>query len=180
LNSSWTNSKKLLNNLWTTRRAWQTDETNLRCAEISRIYMLNPSIAAFLVSELTVVQSDRRRDMDMARSNRLVILIKNIYILYGVGNASFCCYILSYASSIPFYSTSNEYENGTIMSINCPHRPTSPCDNIDHVSFPSLWAINSHVRKVHVRKVAHPKMVILENQVQSCWETMFSKTVELI
>jgi len=39
------------------------------------------------------------------------------------------------------------------MSRSCPH---IPCDNIDHVSFPSLCAINSQVRKAHVRKVAHP------------------------
>jgi len=50
------------------------------------------------------------------------------------------------------------------MSRSCPLRlhliapiaPTSPCDNIDHVSFPLLCAINSQVRKVHVRKVAQP------------------------
>jgi len=55
----------------------------------------------------------------------------------------------------------------------CPQRvyliaPTSPCDNIDHVSFPSLCVINSQVRKVHVRKVAHPyhpKVVISEEIV---------------
>jgi len=49
------------------------------------------------------------------------------------------------------------------MSRSCPLRvyliapiaPTSPRDNIDHVSFPSLCAINSHVRKVYMRKVAN-------------------------
>jgi len=72
--------------------------------------------------------------MDMARSTRLVMLIKlymgsetllsACYILSGVGNASFCllhtldessypftCYILPDESSIPFYFTSNGYKN---------------------------------------------------------------------
>jgi len=31
---------------------WHTDETNLRCAGIFRICMRNPSIAAFIVSEI--------------------------------------------------------------------------------------------------------------------------------
>jgi len=72
----------------------------------------------------------------MARSTRLVILIKNIYTLWGrkrfllpvtyfstnlvypftlrvtgITNPS-ACYILSDESSIPFYSTSNGYKNG--------------------------------------------------------------------
>jgi len=38
----------------------------------------------------------------MARSTRLVILIKNIYTL---------CYLLSEESSIPFYYTINGYNN---------------------------------------------------------------------
>jgi len=51
------------------------------------------------------VHTDRRTDeqTDMARSTRLVILIKNIYTLW--------VYILSDVSSIPFYSTSNGYKN---------------------------------------------------------------------
>jgi len=73
----------------------------------------------------------------MARSTRPVILIKNIYtlwgrrqtdrrtwldrlglwswsriyILYGVGTLPSTCYILSDESSIPFYSTSNGNKN---------------------------------------------------------------------
>jgi len=43
---------------------WHTDETDLRCAEISRICMPNPSIASFIVSEITAyIRTDggRRR-----------------------------------------------------------------------------------------------------------------------
>jgi len=46
----------------------------------------------------------------MTRSTRLVILIKNIYTLWGRKFPS-ACYILSDESSIPFYSTSNGYKN---------------------------------------------------------------------
>jgi len=52
--------------------------------------------------------------------------------------------------------------------LNAPIASTSPCDNIDHVSFPSLCAINSHVRQVHLRKVAQPyylNVVILEDYI---------------
>jgi len=47
----------------------------------------------------------------MARSTRLVILIKNIYI-YSMGSETLpsACNILSDESSIPFYSTSNGYK----------------------------------------------------------------------
>jgi len=58
---------------------------------------------SFMIKNLSV-HTDGRTDerTDMARSTRLVILIENIYILYGVGNSS----ILSDESSMPFYSTS--------------------------------------------------------------------------
>jgi len=40
----------------------------------------------------------------------LVILIKNIYTLWGRNRPS-ACYILSEESSLPFDSTSNRYKN---------------------------------------------------------------------
>jgi len=46
----------------------------------------------------------------MARSTRLVILIKNIYFMVSETLPSTCC-ILSDESSIPFYPTSNGYNN---------------------------------------------------------------------
>jgi len=58
--------------------AWHTDETNFRFAGISRTCMLNPRIADVIVSEISAfIWTDRQKDM--ARSTRLVILIKNIY-----------------------------------------------------------------------------------------------------
>jgi len=53
----------------------QIAEINLRCARSLRIYMLNPNSLAFVVSEI----SDRQTDL--ARSTRLVILVKNINTL---------------------------------------------------------------------------------------------------
>jgi len=81
--------------------------------------MPNPSIAARKVSETSAfIRTDRQTDM--ARSKRLVILIKNmytlwgqkrsrIYILYGTETFLSACYILSDEPSMPFYSTSNGY-----------------------------------------------------------------------
>jgi len=48
---------------------------NLRCARSSRIYMPNPNFLAIIVSEIS--------QTNMARSTRLVILIKNIYTSWG-------------------------------------------------------------------------------------------------
>jgi len=45
----------------------------------------------------------------MARSTRLVILIKNVYTLRGETLPS-ACYIPSDEPGIPFYSTSNGYD----------------------------------------------------------------------
>jgi len=43
--------------------AWHTDETNLRCAGISRISMPNTSIVAIIVSEITAfIRTDRFED----------------------------------------------------------------------------------------------------------------------
>jgi len=97
--------------------------------------MSNTSIAAlfgsyqlvsFIVSEISAsIYSFRDRSVHPDRRTWLVILIKNIYTLWGrkrfllhvrVGNASFyllwgrkrffCCYILSEESSLLFYSSS--------------------------------------------------------------------------
>jgi len=46
----------------------------------------------------------------MAKSNRLVILIKNIYTMKSETLSS-TCYTLFDKSNIPFYSTSNGYNN---------------------------------------------------------------------
>jgi len=51
----------------------------------------------------------------MARSTRLVILINNIYILYGVGSSS--CDTHSDESNTPFNSTTNGYKNQYIAEI---------------------------------------------------------------
>jgi len=68
--------------------AWHIAETNLRCVRSSGICTPNLNSLAPIVSEISeLIRTDGQTDT--ARSTRLVILIK-IYILYGVGNASFC------------------------------------------------------------------------------------------
>jgi len=60
--------------------AWHSAETNMRCAGISEICMPNTSIVACIVSEISAfIRTDGQTDM--ARSTRLVIVIKNIYTL---------------------------------------------------------------------------------------------------
>jgi len=67
-----------LDGLWALEWAWHPAETSLRCAGISGICMPYPSIVALIVSEISaLIRTDGQ--MDMARSTRLVILIKNIY-----------------------------------------------------------------------------------------------------
>jgi len=70
--------------------------------------MPSPNFLALIVSEISAFirtegLTDRRTDM--ARSTRLVILIKNIYTL---------CYVLSDEHSIPFYSASYGYKKTKI------------------------------------------------------------------
>jgi len=61
---------------------WHIAETNGLCAGSSAICMPNPSIVALIVSEISaVIRTDGQTDM--ARSTRLVILINNIYTLWG-------------------------------------------------------------------------------------------------
>jgi len=68
-----------LGDLWALEWAWHIAETNLRWAGISGICMHNPSIVALIVSDISVfIRTD-----DMARLIRLVILMKNIYTLWG-------------------------------------------------------------------------------------------------
>jgi len=68
--------------LWALEWAWHNAETNLRCAEISGICMPNPNIVACIVSEISAfIRTDEQTDL--ARSTRLVILIKNIFTLWG-------------------------------------------------------------------------------------------------
>jgi len=89
-----------LGGLWALECAWHISETNLRCAGISAICMPNPSIVAFIVSEISALirteeQTDRRIDSTSNPDQE--------YTLNGPTR----CYILSDVSRIPFYSTSN-------------------------------------------------------------------------
>jgi len=71
-----------LGGLWALEWAWHCTETNLRCAGISGICVPNPSIGTLIVSEISAfIRTDGQTDM--ARSTRLVILIKNTYTLWG-------------------------------------------------------------------------------------------------
>jgi len=84
--------------LWALEWALHPDETNLRCAGISRVCMPNSSIpafvaqealeSAFLIRDLSVHPDAEisafirtERQTDMARLTLLLILIKNIYTL---------------------------------------------------------------------------------------------------
>jgi len=69
-----------LGGLWALEWAWHAAETKLGCARSSGIFMPNPKSLALTVSEI-FVRTDGQTDM--ARSTRLVILIKNIYTLWG-------------------------------------------------------------------------------------------------
>jgi len=80
----------VLGGLWALEWAWHSAVTNLRCAGISGICMPNPSIVACLFSEISAfIRTDEQTyvrtvgQTDMARSTRLMILIKNIYSLWG-------------------------------------------------------------------------------------------------
>jgi len=68
--------------LWALEWAWYPAETNVRCAESSRIFIPGPNILALIVFEISAfIRIDRQTDM--ARSTRKVIMIKNIYSLCG-------------------------------------------------------------------------------------------------
>jgi len=96
----------VLGGLWAVEWAWYIAETNLRCVRSSGICMPSLNSLALIVSEIST-----DGQTDMARSTRLLILIKNIYVYFmGSETLSSACYILSDESSIPFYSTSNGYK----------------------------------------------------------------------
>jgi len=68
----------LASKLW----AWHAAEINLRRVRCSGICMPNPSIVALIVSEISAfIRTDGQTDM--AGSTLPVILIKNIYTLWG-------------------------------------------------------------------------------------------------
>jgi len=76
-----------LGGYWALEWAWHSAETNLRCARSSGICTPNLNSLAPIVSEISAfIRTDRRTDgqTDMARSTPLVILIKNIYTLWGL------------------------------------------------------------------------------------------------
>jgi len=75
---------------WALEWAWNIAETNLCCVRSSGICKPNLNTLALIVYEISAFirtdrQTDRRSDgqTDMARSTRLVILIKNIHTLWG-------------------------------------------------------------------------------------------------
>jgi len=73
---------KFVGGLWALGWAWHSTETNLRCVRSSGICTPNLNSLAPIVSEISAfIRPDGQTDM--ARSTRLVILIKNIYTLWG-------------------------------------------------------------------------------------------------
>jgi len=75
-----------LGGLWALEWAWHSTETNLRCVRTSGIRTPSLNSLAPIVSEISAfIRTDRRTDgqTNMARSTQLVILIKNIYTVWG-------------------------------------------------------------------------------------------------
>jgi len=94
-----------LGGLWALEWAWHSAETNLRCAGISGICMPNLSIVACVVSEISAfIRTDGLTD-SASDPDQEYIHFK------GSETLPSACYILSEESSIPFYSTSNGYNN---------------------------------------------------------------------
>jgi len=73
---------KFVGGLWALNWAWHIAETNLRCVRSSGICMSNLNSLALIVFEISAFIRTGRQT-DMARSTRLVILIKNICTLWG-------------------------------------------------------------------------------------------------
>jgi len=69
----------VLGGLWTLEWAWHSAKTNLRCVRSSGICTPNLNSLALIVSEISAFTGET----DMVRSTRIVILIKNIYTLWG-------------------------------------------------------------------------------------------------
>jgi len=115
--------------------------------------MPNPSIVARIVSEISAfIQTTVRTDID--RSTRLVILIKNIYTLWGRKRFR---YILSDKSSIPFYSTSNGYNNHLDHSdSSCAYKaPPSPMST-EYILFYFICQYLSTCQKVATLEFKSP------------------------
>jgi len=85
---------------------WALDEFySLRGLQLKQT---ETKILALILSEISAfIRTDIQTDM--ARSTRLVILVKNVICFMGSISLLSTCYILSDESSIPFYSTSNGY-----------------------------------------------------------------------
>jgi len=90
-----TEESTVLGGFWALEWTWHPADTNLRCARSSGICIPIPNSLVLIVSEISAfIRTDRQTDM--TRSTRLEILTKNLF---------------SDESSIPFYSTSNGYNN---------------------------------------------------------------------
>jgi len=82
-----------LGGLWASKWAWHAAETNLRCARSLGICMANLDSLALIVSEISAfILTDGQTGM--ARSTRLVILIKSINTSWGSETLPSACYIL--------------------------------------------------------------------------------------
>jgi len=66
--------------LWALEWVWHPAETNLRCAGSPRIFIPNPNILALIVSEISTFI---RTDAHGCNDSIIIILIKNIYTLWG-------------------------------------------------------------------------------------------------
>jgi len=110
--------------------------------------MPNPSIVSLIVSQISAF---KWTDGHMARSTRLVILIKNIYTLWGRKRLSSSCCILYGESSIAFYSTSNGYKNDDLPKFPKIHVPTFFGDS-------NVWDLfyEQFTELIHLRKDVSP------------------------
>jgi len=93
-----------LDGLWALEWAWHFAETNLRCAGVSGICMQNPSVVAFIVSDISAfIRTDGHGLIDSASN-------PDQEYIYFMGSETLpsACYILSEESNIPFYSTSKK------------------------------------------------------------------------
>jgi len=103
----------VLRGLWALEWVWHAAETNLRCVGSSGICTPNLNSLALIVprSQRSSGQTDRRTDgkTDMARSTRLVILIKNICNLWG--RKRFLLPVTYFPTNLVYpFSTSNGYK----------------------------------------------------------------------
>jgi len=100
-----------LGGLWALEWAWHSTETNLRCVRSSGICKPNLNSLAPIVSEISAFfRTDRRTDGHGLIDSASDPDQEYIYFM-GSETLPSACYILSDESSIPFYSTSNGYNN---------------------------------------------------------------------